>query len=98
VAEAAEAAGERVWPLPLPPEYRKLLDSPVADMKNTGGRWGGGITAALLLQEFTADVPWAHLDIPGPAKTKGAKHYLAAGATGFGVRTLVELAVLMEKN
>ncbi len=98
VAEAAEAAGERVWPLPLPPEYRKLLDSPVADMKNTGGRWGGGITAALLLQEFTGDVPWAHLDIPGPAKTKGAKHYLAAGATGFGVRTLVELAVLMEKN
>ena len=95
VAEAAKAAGEKVWPLPLPPEYRKLLDSPVADMKNTGGRWGGGITAALLLQEFTADVPWAHLDIPGPAKTKDAKHYLAAGATGFGVRTLVELASRM---
>lgn len=95
VAEAAEAAGERVWPLPLPPEYRKLLDSPVADMKNTGGRWAGGITAALVLQEFTGDIPWAHLDIPGPAKTKDAKHYLAAGATGFGVRTLVELASRM---
>ncbi len=95
VAEAAETAGEKVWPLPLPPEYRKLLDSPVADMKNTGGRWGGGITAALLLQEFIGDVPWAHLDIPGPAKTKDAKHYLAAGATGFGVRTLVELASRM---
>ena len=98
VAEAAEAAGESVWPLPLPPEYRKLLDSPVADMKNTGGRWGGGITAALLLKEFTADVPWAHLDIPGPAKTKDAKHYLSAGATGFGVRTLVELASRMAGN
>ncbi len=95
VAEAAEAAGEKVWPLPLPAEYRRLLDSPVADMKNTGGRWGGGITAALVLKEFTADVPWAHLDIPGPAKTKNARHYLSAGATGFGVRTLVELASRM---
>ncbi|MDE0230949.1 MAG: leucyl aminopeptidase [bacterium] len=95
VADAATAAGEKVWPLPLPPEYRKLLDSPVADMKNTGGRWAGGITAALVLKEFTADVSWAHLDIPGPAKTKDAKHYLAAGATGFGVRTLVELASRM---
>ena len=95
VAEAAEAAGEKVWPLPLPEEYRRLLDSPVADMKNTGGRWGGGITAALVLKEFTADVPWAHLDIPGPAKTKNARHYLSAGATGFGVRTLVELASRM---
>ena len=98
VAEAAKAAGEKVWPLPLPQEYRKMLDSPVADMKNTGGRWGGGSAAALLLKEFTADVPWAHLDIPGPAKTRKAEHYLSAGATGFGVRTLVQLASQMANS
>ena len=96
--EAAEAAGEKVWPLPLPPEYRKLIDSPVADMKNIGGRWAGAITAALILKEFTSDLPWAHLDIPGPAKTSKAAHYLSEGATGFGVRTLVQLASQMAEN
>ena len=95
VEEAAEAAGEKVWPLPLPPEYRKMIDSPVADMKNIGGRWGGAITAALLLKEFTSDFPWAHLDIPGPAKAQKSTHYLSEGATGFGVRTLVHLASAM---
>ncbi len=98
VAEAAAAVGEKVWPLPLPEEYRKLLDSPVADMKNIGTRWGGAITAALLLKEFTADLPWAHLDIPGPAKTNKAAHYLSEGATGFGVRTLVQIAAQMAKS
>ena len=95
VAAAAAAAGEKVWPLPLPPEYRKLLDSPVADMKNTGGQWGGAITAALVLQEFTADVPWAHLDVAGPARSAKKEHYISEGGTGFGVRTLVELASRM---
>ncbi|NIS31825.1 MAG: hypothetical protein GWO04_18570, partial [Actinobacteria bacterium] len=71
----------------------KLIDSDIADMKNTGGRYGGAITAALLLKEFVADgIPWAHLDIAGPARASEANHYIAKGGTGFGVRTLVELA------
>jgi leucyl aminopeptidase len=93
VSAAADAAGERVWRLPLPDDYRKDIDSDVADMKNTGGRYGGAITAAMLLKEFVGDAPWAHLDIAGPARTfTEADHYLTKGGTGFGVRTLVELA------
>ncbi len=93
VAAAAESAGERVWPLPLPEDYRTLIDSDVADMKNTGGRLGGAVTAALFLREFVGDVPWAHLDIAGPAFGDTAEHYVPKGATGFGVRTFIELAV-----
>jgi leucyl aminopeptidase len=94
VSAAAAAAGERVWALPLPDDYRPLIDSDVADMKNsTGSRYGGAITAALLLAEFVGEVPWAHLDIAGPARADKAEHYITKGATGFGVRTLVELAV-----
>jgi leucyl aminopeptidase len=94
VSAAAAGAGERVWALPLPDDYRPLIDSDVADMKNsTGSRYGGAITAALLLAEFVGEVPWAHLDIAGPARADKAEHYITKGATGFGVRTLVELAV-----
>jgi leucyl aminopeptidase len=92
VRRAAEAAGERVWPMPLPADYRKKIDSDVADMKNTGTRYGGAINAALLLKEFVGEVPWAHLDIAGPAWALEAGHYVAKGGTGFGVRTLVALA------
>jgi leucyl aminopeptidase len=92
VREAAEAAGERVWPMPMPEDYRKLIDSDVADMKNSGPRYGGAINAALLLKEFVGDVPWAHLDIAGPARSTEAEHYVQKGGTGFGVRTVVELA------
>jgi len=92
VRRAAEVAGERVWPMPLPADYRKKMDSDVADMKNTGPRPGGAINAALLLKEFVGDIPWAHLDIAGPARAAEAGHYVAKGATGFGVRTLVALA------
>ena len=93
VRAAAEAAGERVWELPMPADYRKLIDSDVADMKNTGGRYGGAITAALLLKEFVGDdIAWAHLDIAGPARASEAEHYITKGGTGFGVRTLVEIA------
>jgi leucyl aminopeptidase len=91
VTSAADLAGERVWRLPLPDDYRKDIDSEVADMKNTGGKLGGAITAALLLKEFVGDVPWAHLDIAGPARSTEVNHYLGKGGTGFGVRTLVEL-------
>ena len=92
VAGAAAAAGERVWRMPLPDDYRKNIDSDVADMKNTGTRYGGAINAALLLKEFVGDVPWAHLDIAGPARAGEAEHYIPKGGTGFGVRTIVELA------
>ena len=67
VRAAADRAGEPVWPLPLPTEYRKLLESEVADLKNIGGSYGGALTAGLFLQEFVDGVPWVHLDIAGPA-------------------------------
>ena len=92
VEAAAERAGERVWHLPLPADYRKQLDSPVADLKNIGNRWGGTLTAALFLQEFVAeDIPWVHLDIAGPAWTDSVDGEAAKGGTGFGVRLLVDL-------
>ncbi len=92
VREAADRAGESVWPLPLPEEYRKLIDSDVADMKNiSGGRYGGALTAGLFLQEFVGDVPWAHLDIAGPARSDDDEGYLSKGGTGFGVRTILEV-------
>jgi len=90
VREASERAGESVWPLPLPDEYRKLIDSDVADVKNIGGRYAGALTAGLFLREFVGDVPWAHLDIAGPARSDDDEGYLSKGGTGFGVRTIVE--------
>jgi leucyl aminopeptidase len=93
VLAAARSVGERVWQLPLPSDHRSMIDSDVADMKNTGGsRYGGAITAALLLAEFPGETPWVHLDIAGPAYGDKTEHYLPKGGTGFGVRTLVELA------
>jgi leucyl aminopeptidase len=93
VRAAADLTGESVWPLPLPERYRKLIDSEVADMKNiSGGAYGGAITAGLFLKEFAGDVPWAHLDIAGPARSGSDDGYLVKGGTGFGVRTLIELA------
>jgi len=98
VRDAAERAGESMWHLPLPQEYRKDLDSEIADLKNiTGGRGGGALTAGLFLSEFTGDVPWVHLDIAGPARAPSDDGYIAKGGTGFGVRTLVELLSSFEK-
>ncbi len=92
VQAAADRSGERVWRLPMPEDYRKELDSPVADLKNIGNRWGGTLTAALFLREFVADgIPWAHLDIAGPAWTDSVDGEAAKGGTGFGVRLLVDL-------
>ena len=92
VRVAGDRAGEPNWPLPMPDDYRSHIDSEVADMRNVG-RPGqaGSIAAALLLREFVDDVPWAHLDIAGPARSDEAGRYLAKGGTGFGVRTLVAL-------
>lgn len=92
VEAAANDAAELTWRLPLPPRYRKLLDSPIADMKNVGGSYAGSITAALFLQEFVADgIPWAHLDIAGPAFADSVQETGPKGGTGYGVRTLLSL-------
>ena len=90
VRAAGEATGERVWPLPLWKEYHDQIKSHVADVKNTGGRWGGALTAGAFLQKFV-DRPWAHLDIAGTAYTESSKPYCPKGATGVGVRLLVQL-------
>lgn len=95
VIAAADRAGERTWPLPLPADYRPFLDSDVADLRNISkGRGGGTITAGLFLQEFVgAGIPWAHIDIAGTAwwaEGDNAEH--TNGGTGFGVRLLLELA------
>ena len=92
ITQAGEDAGERLWHLPLPDDYRSQIDTPMADMKNIGGRWGGALTAALLLKEFVGEVPWVHLDIAGPARWSKNEHYQTRGGSGFGVRTLVSLA------
>ena len=98
VRAAADRAGEPVWPLPLPEEYRKDLDSEIADLKNiTGNRYAGALTAGLFLSEFAGDVPWAHLDIAGPARSPSDDGYTVKGGTGFGVRTLVEVLSRFEK-
>jgi len=89
---AADAAGEQSWPMPLPPELRKSLDSEIADISNVGDRNGGMLTAGIFLQEFVPEgVKWAHLDIAGPAFNLGQPHgYTPKGGTGVAVRTLVQ--------
>ncbi|MYJ42106.1 MAG: leucyl aminopeptidase [Acidimicrobiaceae bacterium] len=94
IRAAADRAGERVWPLPLPADYAKQFESNVADMKNIGGTHGGALTAGLILQQFVADgICWAHLDIAGPARAESDDGEISKGGTGFGVRTLIELAL-----
>jgi leucyl aminopeptidase len=97
VRAAADRAGEPVWPLPLPKEYRKMIDSEIADIKNvSSGGHGGALTAGLFLQEFVDGTPWTHLDIAGPSRAGSDDGYLVRGGTGFGVRTLVELVESFE--
>lgn len=92
VKQASLAAGERMWELPMYTEFGEQVKSQVADVKNVGdGRWGGAITAAKFLEEFVDETPWTHIDIAGPAFAEKPKPYLSGGATGFAVRTLVEL-------
>jgi len=88
--KASNSSGDRVWQLPLEKSYAELIKSQIADIKNTQtGKYGGAITAALFLNEFTADVPWAHLDIAGPAFAEKVTPLTAVGGTGFGVRLLL---------
>lgn len=96
LSRAIERSAERFWRLPLEGELRELLKSDIADIKNIGERWGGAITAALFLKEFVDGQVqrWAHLDIAGPVLAVKEGGYTAKGATGFGVRTLVEYVTL----
>jgi leucyl aminopeptidase len=89
LVKASEAAGEKLWRMPMEEKYFDGLKSVVADMKNTGPRPGGAITAALFLKQFVKETPWAHLDIAGPVWVDKENGYNNPGATGFGVRTLV---------
>jgi leucyl aminopeptidase len=93
VKAAAAESDEAIWQLPLERGYRKLIDSNIADMKNIGGPYGGAITAALFLSEFVGDTPWAHLDIAGPMNSDADDGWLSKGATGFGTRLLIQLAL-----
>jgi leucyl aminopeptidase len=91
VKAAAGKAGERVWEMPLFDEYREQIKSPIADMKNVGGRPAGPITAAMFLKEFVGETPWVHLDIAGTSWNEGDLSHMAKGPTGVAVRTLVQL-------
>jgi leucyl aminopeptidase len=89
---AGEVTGEKLWRLPLGPKYDKMIDSKLADMKNTGGKWGGSISAAQFLQRFIKDgTPWAHLDIAGTAMSSVDSEINRSWGSGFGVRLLDRL-------
>ncbi|MDQ3954234.1 MAG: leucyl aminopeptidase [Actinomycetota bacterium] len=90
IQAAAERTGERFWRMPLFDDYRKSIDSEIADIKNTGDRWGGAIFAALYLRDFVgAGIPWAHLDIAGPGRAESDQDEVVKGGSGFAARTLV---------
>ena len=89
ILAAAGRTGELMWPMPLWPQYRELIRGDVADVKNSGGRPAGAVTAALFLKEFTEGVDWAHLDIAGPAWTERVGDLTVKGGTGYPVRTLL---------
>lgn len=90
--KAVEKAGERFWRLPLDDDYKESIRSNIADIMNTGGRWGGAVTAAMFLKEFAEDTPWIHLDIAGTAWMEDNKPWIAKGPSGIAVRSLIELA------
>jgi leucyl aminopeptidase len=86
---AAAAAGEDMWRLPLPPRLAEQLKSEIADMRNTGERWGGALTAGLFLKEFVGNKPWVHVDIAGPSSADKDNAHVSKGGTGFAVATLL---------
>jgi len=91
-SNAEEKAGEKFWRMPLDDEYKEVIRSGIADIVNSGGRWGGAITAAMFLKEFAEDTPWLHLDIAGTAWTEEQKPWIAKGPSGIALRSLVEFA------
>jgi leucyl aminopeptidase len=88
--KAQVKAGEKMWRLPLDDEYKENIRSNIADMVNSGGRWGGAINAAMFLKEFAEDTPWIHLDIAGTAWMEEQKPWIAKGPSGIALRSLVE--------
>src|SRR6185503_6748854 len=86
---AAQEAGEEMWPLPLPPRLAEQLKSEIADLKNTGERWGGALTAGLFLKEFVGETPWVHVDIAGPSSSNKEQGHIAKGGTGFGAASIL---------
>ncbi len=88
--KANEKAGEKMWRLPLDDEYKENIKSGIADIVNSGGRWGGAINAAMFLKEFAEDTPWIHLDIAGTAWMEDQKPWIAKGPSGIALRSLVE--------
>jgi|SRR5579872_3535311 len=88
--KAIQYSGEKFWRLPLDDEYREMIRSGIADIVNSGGRWGGAVTAAMFLKEFAEDTPWLHLDIAGVAWMEENKPWIAKGPSGIAVRSIVE--------
>jgi leucyl aminopeptidase len=98
IRDAGQRAGERLWELPLPDDYRKDIESEIADLKNIGrAGQAGTIIGGLFLREFVGDVPWAHLDVAATSRADEDDGYIRKGSTGFGVRTLIELVMSFEK-
>lgn len=99
IQEAGDKTGERVWPLPLWDDYFNQIKSEVADLKNTGGRPGGTITAGLFLKQFVGEAPWVHLDIAGTSwNTDGSRPYMPKGSTGLALRLLVQYLTDLSKK
>jgi len=90
IHSANQKAGEKMWRMPLDDEYKEQIRSSIADIMNTGGRWGGAITAAMFLKEFAEETPWIHLDIAGTAWMEDQKPWIAKGPSGIALRSLVE--------
>lgn len=90
--KAVNHAGEKFWRLPLDEEYKENINSNIADIVNSGGRWGGAVNAAMFLKEFAEDTPWLHLDIAGTAWMEDNKAWIAKGPSGIAVRSLIEFA------
>jgi leucyl aminopeptidase len=95
VLAAGRASGEKIWSMPMDPEYDELIKSDIAEIKNTGGRKGGAVTAAKFLQHFVGETPWVHLDIAGTSDSDKEKGYQPKGATGVMARTFTALAMEM---
>jgi leucyl aminopeptidase len=97
MSTAGEETGEYMWRMPMFDEYKELLKSENADIKNIGNRWGGAITAAKFLEFFVGESRWIHLDIAGTSDTEKEKGYLVKGATGLPVRTLINFVQAMSR-
>lgn len=94
IQEAARNVGEKIWPMPLVNEYKELIKSEIAEIRNVSKtKYGGAITAALFLQEFVDKTPWVHLDIAGPAYAEKGSSLVPVGGSGFGVRTILEFLI-----